>query len=808
MWEGSPPLDALGDVTAAHSGMRPGLIGARAGRVDDEGPLTGTARYLADVRLTGALEVAFIRSHVPHGVITGIDGQAARAAEGVEAVITAADLEGLQAVPDYSEVARPVRVFPLCEDRVRHVGAPVAAVVASDRYLAEDAAELVAVDIEPLPPLGSIDDAVADGAQRLYEDWPDNLQVSFSGSSPETDAAFGRLRTVRSTCTVGRHGAVPLETRGVAARYEDGRLTVWSSTQLPQIARALIATVLGLPERDVRVIVPEVGGGFGGKAEVYREEYVVAWLAMRLGRPVRWIEDRYENLLSMCQSRDVRVELEAAVHDDGTIEALRGALWQDLGSGEMFPYGFVTGVVAIGTLTGAYRIPHQSVDLHCVVTNKAPSGAYRGFGAPEGAFAMERLVDRIAAELQLDALDLRRRMLVEPGDLPYVTATGARLDSGSHREAFDRALAMGRERLAAARKEHADRPHMRVGLGIATLVEGTAASYYLTTGHWTQLEACSLAVDHDGGVTVAVGLSTYGQGTRTMVATLVAELLGVRVEDVRVVIGDTDAAPHGFGSVASRSTVVAAGALTKAAGPLREKATRIAAHLLEAAPEDLETADGRFEVRGSGGKGVSWGEVAEVALARTLDLPEGVDAGLHETATYESPAVEHTVDASGRINASATYNNATHAAVVAVDTETGAVRVTSYAVAHDCGRVINPQIVAGQVHGGVAQGIGGALLEDFVYDSGAQPLSTTFMDYLLPSAVEIPSIALEEMETPAPGTAFGVKGCGEGGTIGPMAAIASAVDDALRDLGAPHVTATPITPESVLELIDAAGAGR
>lgn len=792
------------DAADPARGVRPSYVGARVTRIEDTRPLTGQARYLADIRLPGMKDAAFVRSPLAHVRISGLDVEAARSAPGVIEVVTAADLSGVSPVPDYSDIARPVETFPLCRERARYVGAPLAAVVADDRYLAEDAAELIEPDLEELPVVATIDGGLADGAPTLFPDWPDNVLLAVRPRAGTADAAFERLRTIGSTYVVGRHGAVPIETRGVVAQFTDGRLTVWSSTQLPHIARTLLAGVLGLPERDVHVIAPDVGGAFGAKAEIYPEEYVVAWLAIHLGRPVRWIEDRSENLMTMCHSRDVRIELEAAVHDDGTIEALRGTIFQDVGSGEMYPYGYTTGLVSMAAMAGSYRIPIQDVGLTCVVTNKTPSGAYRGFGAPEAVFATERLIDRIATELSIDRLELRRRMLLEPDDLPYLTATGSRIDSGSHRAAFERAVELGERELEQAVRAHAAEVDVRIGLGIAPYVEGVAASYYPTTAHWTHQETCALSFDHDGSVTAAVGLSAFGQGTQTMVATLVAELLGLSMENVRVVVGDTDMCPYGLGSWASRGTVVAAGALSLASAPLRDKGLAIAAHLLEAAPEDLEITRGEFQVLGSPQRSVSWRDVAQVALARTLDLPPGVDPGLDATATYETPGVQNTPDARGGMNGAATWTNATHAALVKVHLRTGVVTLLRYIVIHDCGRVINPLIVAGQVHGGVAQGIGGAMYEDFGYNEQGQPQSATFMEYLIPTAVEIPPIELEEMESPAPETAFGVKGVGESGIVGPPAAIAGAVQDALGP-GVGEIASTPITPALVLSLLERRG---
>jgi carbon-monoxide dehydrogenase large subunit len=476
----------MGAATGA--AWRPNAIGARIPRREDEPLLTGRGEYVADVRLPRMVEACFVRSQLAHARIAGIDTEAARALDGVLGVWTADDLDGMAAVPDLHKAARPVATYPLARERVRFVGAPLAVVVAGDRYEAEDAAELVMADLEALPVVAGMDAALAPDAPRLYEDWPDNRLIDAPASSPEVDEAFARLRTIGGSYELQRHGAVPMETRGVVADYRDGRLTVWSSTQYPHIVRTMLCYVLGLPERSIRVIAPHVGGGFGAKAQIYVEEYVIAWLALRLGRPVRWIEDRYEHLVTAAHARDVRFRLEAAVREDGTIEALRGHILQDLGSGEMYPPGFNPSFVAVGTVTGPYRIPLQAIGVTAVVSNKTPSGAYRGFGMPESTFAMERLIDKIGRELGIDPLDVRRRMLLDPSDLPYETASGARLDSGSFREAFERAVTAGEAAAARVRERVAGDPHVRVGLGIATYVEGTAANYRFTSGHWGHQE--------------------------------------------------------------------------------------------------------------------------------------------------------------------------------------------------------------------------------------------------------------------------------------------------------------------------------
>jgi carbon-monoxide dehydrogenase large subunit len=781
------------------------MLGARSQRIEDDRLVSGRGQYVGDIRLPRMVEVALVRSDMAHATIRGISVEHAAAAQGVLDVVTAGDMTDVSPVPETSEWAGAVRSFPLAQDRIRHVGHAVAAVVAEERYLAEDAAELVELDLDPLPVMASVEAAMAPGALPLYEDWRDNCCVSaMMREDPDVEPAFERLRTVHGRYTVQRQAAVAMETRGVVADWSGDRLTVWSSTQLPHMLRGILARMLGTSEGDIRVIAPDVGGGFGGKAQLYAEEYLIAWLALRLGRPVRWLEDRYEHMIAACHSRDMVFDLEAAVHEDGRIEALRGSIVHDLGSGEAYPNGYTQALVAGGSLTGAYRIPHQRVLVQGVVTNKTPTGAYRGFGVPEGVFAIERLVDQVAHELGLDPVEVRRAMLIEADDLPYTTATGAKLESGSHREAWERAVELGRLARDRTAVEVAGNPSLRVGLGLCTYIEGTGASYLGATGIWGAQDSCDIRFDPDGGVTVSVGVTTTGQGVTTMVATVTAQELGVEMDQVRVEIGDTDGAAYGTGSWASRSTVVASGAIKEAAGELREKGSKIAAHLMECAVEDVTVADGRFSVRGSPTGGVTWGRVAEVAMNRTFELPPDIQPGLEARATYDPPGIDHFPDADGFMDACVTHNNSSHAAVVVVDLETGHVRVSEYVAVQDVGKVFNPLIVRGQVQGGVVQGIGGALLEELPYNDSGTPLATTFMDYLLPSASEVPLIELEQLETPAPETALGAKGVGEIGIIGPPAAVAAAVQDALSGLAPGWISHTPIRPADVLSLLDGA----
>lgn len=785
---------------------RPMFIGSDTPRIEDDVLLSGRGEYIADIVLPGALEMAVARSTVAHARITRLDVSAARSLPGVHLVVTAEDLEGVAPYPDFIEVNRPVKQFALARDRVWHVGQAIAVVVADNRYVAEDALELIEVDYEELPVVMSIEEATADGAPRLYDDWPDNYITNVSTPpDPELDQVFSSSRVVRGRYSMQRHTAVPMETRGVQAECRRDRLVVYTSTQSPHIVRTMLHYVLGLPERNIRVIAPDVGGAFGSKCHVYPEDVIVPWLARKLRRPVRWIEDRAEHMVSTTHAREQIHEMEAAIDDDGTIKALRCRLVQDVGSAQVWFPGTNTTFVSSSVAPGPYRIPLCAVTVQCVVTNKTPSGAYRGFGVPEMVFAHELLVEDIAREVGVDSIELRRKMLVRAEDLPYTMATGTVIDSGSHFEAFERAVEFVGEAEARARARYADESNVRIGSAIATFVEGTVPTYFATTGHWTSQDSATVRVDADGSVTVAVGTSTTGQGVPTMIATFAADCLGVPRDQVSVVIGDTDACPYGLGGWGSRSTAVMGGAIRKAADVVRSKALRIASHMLEAAPDDVVVENGEFHVRGSQTPSVSWAQVATTANIRVMDLPEGEEPNLEATAVHDFATLDHVPDERGRMNGAVGVVNATHGGVVKVDVETGEIEILDLIVVHDCGPLINPIIVTGQVHGGVAQGVGGALYEHLAYSAEGQPLATTFMDYLLPTATEVPAMVVEHFESPSPQTPFGVKGAGEGGTIGPAAVLATAVSNALQEFGV-RIDATPITPAGVRAAIRASSA--
>ena len=507
-------------------------------------------------------------------------------------------------------------------------------------------------------------------------------------------------------------------------------------------------------------------------------------------------------------ARDQRHDVEVAYDDDGTVRAVRCTSICDLGSAEIFMPGTAPVFVTNACITAAYDFPNMEARPVGVVTNKTPAGAYRGFGIPEGVFVMERIIDRVARLTGTDRVELRRRMLLRPGQTPYVMHGGGRLDSGSHTESFERALEMLGPALERARSRHADDSDVRVGVGYANYVEPATPTYHLTTGHWAGYDSATVRVDPDGSARLAVGVTDLGQGTETSAAQLAADALGVDPSQVTVVMGDTERAPYGLGAWGSRSAMVMAGSVLMASERLVSKARSIAAHMLEAAEADVVIADGRFHVAGSPEPAVGWAEVATAAWARTVDLPSGMEPGLETSGYFEPAHLEHVPDETGRVNAAASWANGAHIAVASVRVSTGEVTVEDFIVVHDCGTVINPAIVEGQIHGGIAQGIAGAMYEHFQYDHDtATPRFSSFMDYLVPTCAEVPPIDVDHFESPAPDHPLGVKGCGEGGTIGPPAAIAGAVSDALSGWGV-DLTACPVTPVAVRAAIREAEAAR
>ncbi|MBI4491705.1 MAG: molybdopterin-dependent oxidoreductase [Chloroflexi bacterium] len=777
-----------------------GWFGRPVRRVEDGQLLRGRGRFVGDIERPGQLHAAFVRSPHAHARIKGIETSAALALPGVAAVLTFADLgAAARPMPPFLAKTAPKALveflkpevkaddsFLLPPDKVRYAGEAVAMVIAESRYLAEDAAELVEVDYEPLPAVADVEAALQPDAPLLHEAWGDNVCVRFTVQKGDVDQAFQRAdHVVRERFYVHRYTGITIETRGAVAEYDPERreLMVWSATQNAHPLRQGIAHLLGLPQFTVRVIAPDVGGGYGIKAILYPEDVLVALAALRLGRPVKWIEDRLEHLRSAIHAREQIHDIELALDADGRILGMRDRFLIDNG-----PYnhlGLAMPHNTVAHLMGPYRVPALWVEARCVVTNKVPAAPYRGAGRPEAVFAVDRVIDCAARQLGMDPAELRLRNSVRPDEMPYDAGLLYRdgqplvYDSGDYPETMRRALALvDYERLRAQQAELRAQGRY-LGVGTSSYVEGTGVGPF---------EGAVVRVDGSGKVVVYTGACSQGQGHQTVFAQICADHLGVDLADVTIVGGDTAGLTHGYGTIASRSGVTAGNAVAAAAGEVRARALKMAAQLLEAHPDDLEIRNGQVQVVGLPGRKVSLGEVAQ-ALEPGRPRPADLQPGLEATVYYEPPTV--------------TYTNGAHAVVVEVDVETGQVRTLKYAIAHDCGRMINPMIVEGQVHGGVAQGIGGGLFEELVYDGEGQLLTASLMDYLVPTAAEIPHFEVAHLESPSPRNPLGIKGLGEGGAISPPAAYANAVEDALAPFGV-KITRGPLSPTRVRDLIAAA----
>ena len=736
------------------------ILGTRVVRTEDPRLLTAGGTYTDDLRLpelAGALRVTFVRSPVAHAEITGIDAKVALDSPGVVAVLTAADADDLPPAGD-----RPTTEPLLAADRVRYVGEPVAIVLTEDSYQGEDAAELVSVDYQPLEPVVGMDTALA-GTSLLFPGAGSN--VVGSGGQPAPDDAFaGCDVVVQRTFPNQRVAPVPLEVRAAAAHWAGGRLTLWASTQNAQQARDQVAGALGLEAPAVRVITPDVGGGFGAKIATDRDTLAVAWAARRLGRPVRWVETRNENLLSMVHGRAQQHTIRIGGSRDGRILAYHLDIVQDCGAYPRF--GLFLPTLTQLMASGVYDLPYCGASYRVVVTNTMPISAYRGAGRPEATAAIERAMDLFAAEIGLDPVEVRRRNLVPPELFPYTTPGGAVYDTGEYAAALDKVLAAaGYPELRAEQARRRERGDVvQLGIGVSCYVE-------ITAGDYSGGETSRLVVDGTGAATVYTGSSPHGQGHQTAFAMLVTSELGIPMDRITVRHGDTDEVPRGVGTYGSRSLQLGGSAVHQAAVEVREQARGLAAGLLEASEADLEldVSRGTWQVRGDPDTGLSWAAVAGQAG------PEGLVADVDF-----KPA-------------SPTFPFGAHVAVAEVDTETGKATLVRHVTVDDAGRVLNPVLAEGQRHGGIAQGVAQALLEEVRYDTDGNPLTGTLADYAAITATELPSFELVEMETPTTVNPLGVKGIGEAGTIGATPAALSAVVDAVTHLGVRHID-MPATP--------------
>ena len=764
-------------------GPRPGLIGQSVPRKEDRPLMTGQGCFADDFELTGAAEAAVLRSDQAHARIGEIDAAAARALPGVLDVITADDLEAGTRIPMRMFKREGMERFlqpPLARERVRYSGEPVALVVAESRYVAEDAVGLINVDYEPLEPALNGPGSLQPGASVLFEEAGTNLATEFDvgEDAVAVDAAFEAAETViAETISIQRHAAVPMEGRGVAAAFDEAseRVTVWGASKIVHVNRRILAALLGWEEERVRLVELDVGGGFGARGEFYPEDYLVPWAAIRLRRPVRWAEDREEHLRSTNHSREQTHEIEVAIGRDGEFLGLRDRVTFNTGA-YVRTHGVVVPNMTAALLPGPYRWGAYRCVVRHVVTNKTPAGTYRAPGRYEANFARERIIDIAAHRLGLEPEELRRRNLVEPGEMPYANGTHTdghpvSYDSGDYPKLLKKGVRLfGRKRMREWRAAEPPAGRRR-GVGLGFFVEKSGIARW----DYSRVE-----LSEQGRARLFVGSASIGQGVETVLAQICAEALGIGYDDVAEVRhGDTDEIPDGMGSFGSRATMIAGSAVHNASLALRGRLFARAAELLEASEEDLELQGGSVAVRGSPARGVALSELAEI---------DGVDAGLSEEARFTSEDMS--------------FPYGVHFVAVEVDVEIGVVEIKRYAIAYDVGRAVNPTLVHGQIVGGAAQGIGGALYEELMYDASGQLVSGSYIDYLLPTAAEVPHVdVLVTEDAPTPLTPVGAKGAGEGGTAAAGAAIANAVCDALGI----ETLELPLTPERVRDMAREAG---
>ncbi len=768
-------------------------VGARIKRREDPRLIQGLAHYVDDIKLPNTLHVAILRSPYAHARISSISIDAAQNLSGVKSVVTGEDVKDkIGSIPC---AATDPEGFPgikvphhpvLATGKVRFVGEPVVAVAATDAYIARDALDLIEVDYEPLDAVASAEASFADDAPILHEEWDDNQAFTWSIAGGDIDAAFNVAdRIVSQHIQHQRLVPNPMETRGVLAQYLPGKdqLTIWSSTQIPHLLRTQLSVMLNMAENHVRVITPEVGGGFGCKLNVYAEEALIGYMAKDLKQPVKWIEGRRENFLHTIHGRDQAGTVELPVKNDGTILGLKYTVTADVGA----YYQLLT--PAIPTLTGlmlcgCYTFQNVQMNLKAAFTNKMATDAYRGAGRPEATYLIERLIDVVAYDLNLDPLEVRRKNFIGKDAFPYETGTAVAYDSGDYTAALEKALQMAdydglRQKQAELRKQG-----RYLGIGFSTYVEicGMGPSAAMPAGGW---ESSTVRVEPTGKVTVLTGVSPHGQGQETTFAQLMADGLGVDIDDIRIIHGDTDTVQYGIGTFGSRATAVGGTAMVHAMGKIKDKVTKIAAHLLESNAEDIVLEDGKYCVQGAPESGLTLADIAQVAHVG-VQLPPDTEPGLAESHFFEPPNF--------------TYPFGTHIAVVEVDADTGKVDVQRYIAVDDCGNIINPLIVEGQVHGGIAQGLGQALYEEAIFDENGQMLTGSFMDYALPKAHDFPRFELANTVTPSPVNPMGVKGVGEAGTIGSTPSVANAVIDALKPFGVRHID-LPLRPEKLWKLM-------
>jgi len=781
-------------------------VGGGTRRVEDARLLTGSARYLADVADRDAWHVAIVRSPVAHARIRRIDLEAARRAPGVLAVVDGAELSSSSApfghllpIPGI----QPLEYWALAVHKVRFVGEPVVAVVATSRYAAEDALELVEIDYEELSPVVDVLAALEEGAPRLFDDWTSNEFLQAAYATGDLDEAFATADGVL-TERIRQHRVIglPLEGHGACGRFDasTGRLTLYASSQQPHNLRTVIASVTGLSEAAIDVIAPDMGGGFGNKQHFMREEALVALLAMRLEHAVVWSQDRTESFTASVHSREQIHDVEVAYRNDGRVLGLRVELYADLGSPTLYFTSAAPALVTTSLLAGCYDIEAYGYVLHAVATNKCPMGAYRGFGQPQAILTIERVMDLVAERLGMDPVDVRRVNFIPDAPRPFESPTGAQYDVGSFSEQFDDLLRLMDYEALRSRQEALRAQGRYLGIGVASMVEATAPNLHAIAGQFGGFEMALMTVHPDGHVSIQIGTKSQGQGHATVFAQLASEVFTIPASHVTVRDGDTTALPYGMGTWGSRSAVMGGGVVLKGAGQLRDKMTVIAAHMLGARPEEVTLAEGMFIV---GEAALPFVVVAQAAYLHTFLLPPGMDMGLSAMVSYDPGNTSSFPDERGRMNVAATYATAAAGVVLEVDINTGEVEIERMVVIDDAGRLINPMIVDGQIQGAAAQAIGQILLEELVYGDDGQLRTTTLADYAIPIAGTVPRVDIGHRETPSP-LLGGFRGAGEAAIVSGPAAIVNAIADAVAPLGV-RITQTNLSSSRLRGLLRDAG---
>jgi aerobic carbon-monoxide dehydrogenase large subunit len=765
------------------------LVGKRIRRREDPRLITGTACYLDDIKIPGMHHACIVRSSHAAAKIKGISSQAASELPGVVAIFTGADIVKLGAVPCAASLPglRVPHHHLLAQDRVYYVGHPIAVVVATDRYIARDAADLVEVDYDVLPAVADPEKALAPGAPPVHPEWPDNVAFTFHQEGGDTEQAFRDAEiVVKQRITSQRLIPTAMETRGVVAEWRPGdrAMTLWSSTQIPHLMRTMVAGILGMNENLLRVITPEVGGGFGSKLNVYAEEALMGFVAMKIGKPVKWVESRRENFTCTIHGRGHVDYFELAAKRDGTMLGLKLKLIQDIGAYHQLLTPAIP-TLSVLMMPGLYRFKNISADIVGAFTNCVPTDAYRGAGRPEATHGIERMVDILAAELKMDPAEIRLKNFVGNDEFPFPTATGLMYDSGNYAAPLHQALEQVSYQELRKQQAEARAAGKLMGIGLSTYGEICAMgpSQALPAGGW---ESATVKIEPTGKVTILTGCSPHGQGEETTFAQVAADELGCDIDDVMVIHGDTAIVQYGIGTFGSRGTAVGGAALFYALQDLKAKMKKFGAMLLES--ENVVFGGGAC-VDEATGKSVSFAEMATAAY-HAKKLPPNTEPGLVATHFWEPPNF--------------TFPFGAHIVVTEVDRDTGAIEIKRYVAVDDCGKILNPLIVDGQVHGGVAQGLGQALWEEAVYDDNGQLLSGELTDYAIPRAGYMPWIESSHTTTPSPVNPLGVKGVGEAGTIGCSPAVVNSVVDALSPLGVRHID-MPLTPQKIWNLIQQGG---